>query len=311
LDGGGVRALLQAILLARIVEIFPDFLDQFDCFAGTSAGSLIAVSLAAGIHPTKIVEFWVSDASVIFNESFFHKIITLDHLVGSIYSPLKIQQAFQKQVGNILFKNLKRACIVTSFQLDGKNSNQEGNINFSNTPLQPETARWKPVVFTNIGVQGSKINLTALEVCLRSSSAPVYFPIAQGYVDGGIYANNPAMVALGQCTEHLDIEMSDFLVFSIGTGIYPRYVPQKQIANPQWGYLNWAPYILDVILDGSCESVTQQAKAFLGNRFHRVNPILPTNIPLDDAENIKTLIAIAKSYDLNPTFVWISKNFTF
>ena len=38
--------------------------------------------------------------------------------------------------------------------------------------------------------------LDVADAAMRSTAAPTYFGIYQGYVDGGVFANNPSMVAL-------------------------------------------------------------------------------------------------------------------
>ncbi len=38
----------------------------------------------------------------------------------------------------------------------------------------------------------------AYKVGLYTAAAPTYFPAVDGYVDGGVYANNPSMCALAQ-----------------------------------------------------------------------------------------------------------------
>ena len=48
LDGGGVRGILTNALLMRIVEHDPNFMDEIDLIAGTSAGGILALLLACG-----------------------------------------------------------------------------------------------------------------------------------------------------------------------------------------------------------------------------------------------------------------------
>ncbi|EKX34472.1 hypothetical protein GUITHDRAFT_80524, partial [Guillardia theta CCMP2712] len=43
LDGGGVRGILSAVILARLLKAVPTFLDNVDLLAGTSTGGLIAL----------------------------------------------------------------------------------------------------------------------------------------------------------------------------------------------------------------------------------------------------------------------------
>jgi len=54
LDGGGIRGYLTILLLERLEEKCPGFLEQIDLFAGASTGSIIALALAHGKSPTEV-----------------------------------------------------------------------------------------------------------------------------------------------------------------------------------------------------------------------------------------------------------------
>jgi len=46
-----------------------------------------------------------------------------------------------------------------------------------------------------------------------------------------------------------------------------------------------------------------------GNRYHRVDPLMEKFLPMDDPSVLETLIEIAEAVDLEPTKVWIERNF--
>ncbi len=48
LDGGGLRGMIEVVLLQRLVEVFPDLLERVDLFAGVSAGSIMSSCMATG-----------------------------------------------------------------------------------------------------------------------------------------------------------------------------------------------------------------------------------------------------------------------
>ena len=60
-DGGGVRGSLMATLVKRLVDKFPNLLDQVDMFAGTSTGSVVALTLASGNSADTLVSFYSQD----------------------------------------------------------------------------------------------------------------------------------------------------------------------------------------------------------------------------------------------------------
>jgi hypothetical protein len=46
----GLRAILECVILERILECYPDFIERVDLFAGVSGGSMVCCGLACGTH---------------------------------------------------------------------------------------------------------------------------------------------------------------------------------------------------------------------------------------------------------------------
>ena len=98
-----------------------------------------------------------------------------------------------------------------------------------------------------------------------TSAAPTYFPpcrIALGgdaapltLVDGGVFANNPALCGFAEA-RRIYAQDTDFLVVSLGTGELTRKIPYDQARD--WGLLGWAPHLLNVVFDGMLGSVDYQ-----------------------------------------------------
>ena len=60
-DGGGVKGSLMATLVKRISDRYPNLLSQVDLFAGTSTGSVVALTLASGFDADTLVSFYSQD----------------------------------------------------------------------------------------------------------------------------------------------------------------------------------------------------------------------------------------------------------
>jgi predicted acylesterase/phospholipase RssA len=70
LDGGGVKALFTAHVLARLEDdLGVSVRDSFDLIAGTSAGGIIALALGAGLRPADIVRHYQQLAATVFPAS--------------------------------------------------------------------------------------------------------------------------------------------------------------------------------------------------------------------------------------------------
>ncbi len=97
-------------------------------------------------------------------------------------------------------------------------------------------------------------DVTMIDAAHASSAAPSYFePVRIGdatLVDGGVFATNPAVCAYAQVGGKLD------LLLSLGTGEHTRPLPYDEGAD--WGQLEWARPILDVVFDGTADAVDIQ-----------------------------------------------------
>lgn len=150
------------------------------------------------------------------------------------------------------------------------------------------------------------------QVALATSSAPTYFAPAvfgdlgggpeHGYIDGGIIANNPALCAVTEA-RRLFPEANDVVVVSLGTGYRHDQIDHKKAAN--WGSLQWARPLVDLLIDGPRAAVDHQLRELLtpapekGARYFRFQvPLAAGETTIDDAspKNLKRLKQRATSY---------------
>lgn len=59
LDGGGVRGVVTTIILERIMKEHPQFLNDVDMIAGTSAGGILALLLASDYSPKQCTDIYM------------------------------------------------------------------------------------------------------------------------------------------------------------------------------------------------------------------------------------------------------------
>src|SRR5699024_797800 len=129
------------------------------------------------------------------------------------------------------------------------------------------------------------------------------------YVDGGIYAANPALCAtLLTQDERLEIEgerpsLDELEVFSVGTGLAALHVGAEA---REWGLAQWARPLLGLMLDGGVEMTDHYCRLLLRERYHRLNPWIEGEpIRLDDVEAFNRLGEAAGAVDLAPTLAWL------
>jgi len=166
---------------------------------------------------------------------------------------------------------------------------------------------WRPRFFHNIKHENNtSFHELVRNVALFTSAAPVYFPIAPGgFVDGSITANNPAMCAVAMSIES-KITPDEIVVLSLGTG---RAVHSVSIsnANKDWGFSKWAFELIDIFQDSQSEVIDYQCKQILGDRYHRIQPLLPdSSFKPDKVNKIPALTKIATDFDLTETIHWLN-----
>jgi len=296
LDGGGIRGLITAIILERLEQAVPNFLSKIDLIAGTSTGGLLALGLAAGKSPEETRELYKQRGKSVFRDTVFDDVRDIGKLVGADYSlePLKIE--LEAEFGNTKLGDLSKKVLISAFDLD-------------NNPQPVENYRtWKAKFFHNYPGPDTDSDQKVVDVAIRTSAAPTYFPIYQGYIDGGVVAGNPSMCALAQAL-HISTGgqwIEDVILLSVGTGHNPRYL---EVEEEDWGLAQWAPVLVHLVMEGSSGLADYQCQQLLGDRYLRINPLLPAPIGMDRVDKIPVLETIAQQADLKEAIDWIKRYF--
>ena len=270
LDGGGIRGLLSAVLMDELDRRHPDWLSRVDMIAGTSTGGVLALALANGMQPAKLAELYYELGPIIFKDNLLDDVRDLGRMIGADYGTKNLRRELEKIFSDTRLQDLNKRVLVTAFDLD-------------NEALSPEERSWKPKFFHNFPGGDSDGERHAADVALYSSAAPTYFPSVDGYIDGGVVANHPGMVALSQTqdrrSEILDRPRIDEIrLLSIGTGQVLSYI-KGPIHN--WGLVQWAKPLLNLMLDAVSGVPDFQCRQILGANYHRLNYTFP------DGEGIK------------------------
>jgi len=298
-DGGGIRGVLTARLLERIVAERPNLVPNTKLFAGTSAGSFVAVGLAMGKTPTQVVQLFQQEGKVIFDRSLWHDIGDLWGVASAHYSTQARLKGLATIFGSTLTLDdlLPNKVLIATFELDSHN------------PIAPapDPRSWKAKFFHNYPGPDSDGAQKVIDVVMRSSAAPVYFPIFQGFVDGGVVANNPSMCALAQAinADTGKQQLNEIALLSIGTGAKPSFITSQ---NGDWGLAHWGISLLDLIFDSGSGLADYECQQLIGDRYIRCQPDLPESIGLDAVDKIDVLLQVADRFALDPVLAWIDNN---
>jgi len=296
LDGGGVRGVVTLELLSHLQEgTGINFHEDFDFYAGTSTGSIIAVALACGMSVHDLIKDYKDLSSDVFSDgsylSLFKPEYSHDKLKHDVKKILKACGLSE----DVLVKDLPKKVIITTVSLDDK-----------------ETHRWRMEFIENVTFGGG--NIKVVDAILESTAAPTYFPSEHGHIDGGMGMNDPSLAALMYAYQPTD-DLRDFILLAVGTGYDPRYIK----GNEEWGKSQWLatgsdhsgyPPLLNLLMDVESQVPEQVASRLLGERYRKINFPLPKPIALDDYEEIKKLIKYTQQFidrDLpgwHETIVW-------
>lgn len=294
IDGGGIRGLYAAVLIQRLLAAIPSLVERCDLLAGTSTGGIIALGLAHGVSIAELIELYTTRGQEVFENAQVRHAREASGLVGGNDNK-RLHALLHPVLGTTTLAKLRKHVLIPTFHLDNHGEKQQCRT-------------WKPKFFHNFPGPDSDGAERAIDVALRTSAAPTYFPIYQGYIDGGVVANNPSMAALAQALDHGTGKQSltDIALLSIGTGVNATYIEAETL---DWGLEQWAKPLVSLMMDGMMTVADYQCTRLLGARFHRLAPVLPKPIALDDVERTEDLMAYAGEVDLSATIRWLEHVF--
>ncbi|XP_059639681.1 patatin-like protein 1 [Cornus florida] len=280
IDGGGIRGIIPGVILAYLESQLQELdgedarlADYFDVISGTSTGGLITAMLTAPNEnkrplyaANEITPFYLKQSPQIFRQTrgIFASVMNLvKALVGPKYDGKYLHKLLRGILGGTRLHQTLTSVVIPTFDI--KN-------------LQP-------TIFSSYQVTDAPI-LDALlsDICIGTSAAPTYLPAysfenhdQQGNVkefnliDGGVAANNPALVAVSEVTKQLlkknpdffpmkPMDYDRFLIISIGTGS-PKSEHKYNVKKAsKWGLVGWlynngSTPLVDIFNQGSADMV--------------------------------------------------------
>lgn len=164
LDGGGIRGVVSATMLAEIEKQINQPLNQyFNLIAGTSTGAILAAAIASGKSSQEIVKLYQQEAIRIFpySNNFLLKHIALLSRYGFAapkFADTGLVQVLQEAFGDAkLFDMTSPLLLLTSY----------------------DTISRQPIIFKSWRKDKPYGNVPLWEACVCSASAPIFFPAHQ------------------------------------------------------------------------------------------------------------------------------------
>lgn len=307
LDGGGIRGAFVAAFLADIEErLGCQIADHFDLIAGTSTGAIIAAALAMHEPAARIEQFYRERGARIFTrreplpvegwwegrkakglEEFLKPNgLDYDQLRQSKYEATELKKALDEVFGDKKLGEAKARVVIPAVDLT------RGQTIVFKTPHLPNIFRDR--------------HYRVVDVLLATTAAPIYFPHAviekgSAYVDGGMWANNPSMIAIVEAIRiaqlanrevDLPIDQESIALLSVGTGRATYFAsPPVDGAGVIW----WAPHLFNISSVAQSQGINFQAKYMLGDRAMRIDYDLPDGTwSLDGVDTLAEMIQIGR-----------------
>jgi patatin-like phospholipase/acyl hydrolase len=232
--------------------------------AGTSTGGILTCFYLLPENPPAkdAIGFYAQYGKTIFKKRKFNPL----GLLGEKYTNKGLDDVLLKTMGDAKLSDVKKRCLITAYDMEQR----------------------KAVLFTSR--ESADIRDYYLrDIARATSAAPTYFEPAEvrsmgdavsHLIDGGIYANNPALCAwieayksdFGFCKYPV---ADDLYILSVGTGkVKKRY---RYSEAKDWGLVGWARPMLDILLSASAEVVHYQMKQLFSikgctGKYNRLEP---------------------------------------
>jgi uncharacterized protein len=283
IDGGGIRGIFPAALLAGLEERYLNgrsIADYFDLIVGTSTGGIIALGLGGGFVGRELLDLYTVRGREIFppeGPGWLGKAIRCIKSVRrfALYScdQSALERVLRDKFGDRTLGSARSRLCVPSF--DGAH----GEIFVFKTAHHPDyQLDWKqPMV----------------KVALATSAAPSFFrPLnSEGYtlIDGGLWANNPIMMAVTEALTAFDVPPEQIRVLTLGCGGADYKISGAKIT---WGGLFFWKDIIFAAMAAQSQSDLGCAGLLIGpENIIRID--VPTNTPkiqLDDWMRATTVL---------------------
>jgi uncharacterized protein len=262
-DGGGIRGLIPALVLAEIERRAGRPAGElFDLIAGTSTGAIIACALAKPdpLPAERIAAIYVDEGPRIFSRSLLKRITSLEGYIDERYESDGLVAALRRHLGTARLPQARPPVLLTAYDIERRRA-----------------------VFLR-----TSDDVSMVDAAHASSAAPTYFEPVRvdraALIDGGVFAGNPAMCA------YAEVRGEPELLLSLGTGANTRRLAYEEVRG--WGQLEWARPLVDVVFDGIADAVDEQLTRLLGDAYVRLQtPLDEASDDFDDAsaENLAAL----------------------
>jgi patatin-like phospholipase/acyl hydrolase len=234
----------------------------------------------------------------IFDVDLWQKLRSGAGILDEKYHARVLETALEHNFEKKMLSDLLKPCIISSYDVENA----------------------KPHFFKQHKSHNEIYNFKVKDVARATSAAPTYFEVARvknelgtnfALIDGGLFANNPAMVAYSEARtmkfeNKVDFPSAkDMLIISVGTGSKSKSYPYDKVKD--WGQIKWVKPVIEIMMSGSSGTTHYHLNKIYDtlalqtdkNNYHRLEPMVKfADSQMDNAspENLIKLKEDALSY---------------
>lgn len=244
IDGGGIKGLYSAVILADFEEKYGKLSKQFDLICGTSTGGIIALAIAAGIPAKEIVNLYIENGPKIF--PYKVKPFRLWGMIKQASFSSKYSDRELREALNRVFGKKTLADCVTNVLI----------------PVSNITTGLPRIIKNDHSPNLTLDNRhTLVDVAMATTAAPTYFPIQsistmpkpeEQFVDGGLYANNPSLHGIQEAYRYFinepNTSFKKYSLLSIPT-LHENFSYKRRLKMLKRPVILWGTKLLPLMMD--------------------------------------------------------------
>jgi patatin-like phospholipase/acyl hydrolase len=275
LDGGGMRGVFTASFIASVDGLVGGRLvDHVDLVAGTSTGGLVALGLASGRTGREMLDLYREHGQEIFSGGWPGR-----QFLRPKYRRSGLDNLLKREFGDLRMRELDIPVCISAYEVVSGQTRVFKTAHASDLYWGHDQLVWK---------------VAAATTAAPTFFAPVQFTDEDAHVDGGVWANNPSMIAITEAVRRFDRRLDEIRLLSVGTNS-PRARVKSFAAAKRMGLPRWARPALALLQGGPALGNHFQALHLLGpERYLRIGdrPDSAQPIALDDVKASQPLAAL-------------------
>lgn len=282
IDGGGMKGIFSAAFFAAIENLTGKrIVDHYNLIVGTSTGGITALCLGIGMPACDILGLYRNEGELIFPGGAFQRFIGVAKLVYKPkYDPMPLETTLKKHLKDSRLGESITRLVIPCF------NPATGDVYLYKTAHHPRLR--------------DDYKKPMWEIARATSAAPSYFRSHKiGFhtdlVDGGLWANNPSMVALTEAIGMLQQAPENIAMLSIGTALSRVSIGQR--TREAGGLVRWG-WAVSTKLFMHLQAIVahNQASQILERGYYlRIDPsTFPGTIPMDHPKKAIDLISFGE-----------------